>query len=321
VSARHRHVNDQNYAVDVPCRIMMSGSGQPGRIRARVIDRQTAQPVEDFIVSRRYVSQQRRILEQDGHFEWVDLTAGKEYSFQLYAKGYAPWRGPLKSVALNDQDTLSIALTPGRSLLVRISDANTREPVVGAPVLFGVLGDARYFEWGDWDRYIDGYHGLSWIQRATTDQDGRFWFCEDPMEPGTLFILTKGYGRAVVLPKDRPAMDPGGVVQIALHPEATIEGTVVENSRLESDANIRLYREQAGQHPEDFFEDTTTDDNGRFKFCALGPGIYHISLGRRPSRWTTRYQPLTKIELRPGEKKVLERLKISSEEQREGASH
>jgi len=75
-----------------------------------------------------------------------------------------------------------------------------------------------------------------------------------------------------------------------------------------------------GKPPEEFLEHMATDINGRFRFDALGPGIYHLSLGRPLSRWWTEYQKLTSIELHSGETFVRERLTIQPEEQEKPAS-
>ncbi|MCP4250773.1 MAG: carboxypeptidase regulatory-like domain-containing protein, partial [bacterium] len=54
LAADCRHVNDANYPVGQQAYIVMSGSGEPGVIHARVIDEATRKPVTDFIVTMRY---------------------------------------------------------------------------------------------------------------------------------------------------------------------------------------------------------------------------------------------------------------------------
>jgi len=312
VAAPHRHVNDRNYPVDSPCRIVMSGSGRPGRIRVRVTDQRSGEPIADFKVARRYFPEQRRVLNPDGRFEWKDeLTESKEYSFHVYAKGYAPWRGPLKASALDGEETLTVALLPGQPLLGRLVDVNTEKPVAGASVLFGHAGDARYFEWSDWGNYIDGHHSVTCVQRATTDRDGRFWFCEDVFEAGALVIAAPGYARNIIPPEDRPPTGPDGLVQIALHPEAVIRGTLLADGRARSNANMMLWREEPRGQLEETFETAKTGADGRFEFNRLAPGTYHVSLERWLTRYSTTTEPIESITLGAGETRTLGQVTVS----------
>jgi 5-hydroxyisourate hydrolase-like protein (transthyretin family) len=289
----------------------MSGSGRPGRIRAHVIDHQTGQHIQDFKVACRYVPKQRRVLNPDGRVEWKDnLTEGNEYSFHIYSKGYSPWRGSLRATSLGKDKTLTIALSPSQPMLGRLLDANTSEPVVGASVLFGVLGDAHYFEWSDWNSYIDGHHPLTCIQRATTDRDGRFWFCEDAAEAGAIIIFAPGYERIIIRPEDRPPTGPDGRIQVVLRPEATIQGTLMENGLLRIDSNIMLWKEQPDRKLEEWFESSKTNADGRFVFNRLAPGIYHLSIEHKLSRWRSKFQSFKAIKLSPSEKKNLGPLSI-----------
>jgi hypothetical protein len=204
-------------------------------------------------------------------------------------------------------------------------EANTKKPVAGASVLFGHLGDARYFEWGDRDNYIDGHHSLTWIQRGTTDRDGHFWFCEDVAEAGALIIAAAGYARDIIRPEDRPPTGPDGLVQIALHPEAVIRGTLLADGRARNNASMRLWREEPRGQLDETFEAAKTGADGRFEFSRLAPGTYHLSVERWLTRYSTTTEPIESITLGAGETKTLGQVTVSMAWVREatidGAAH
>ncbi|MCX7043996.1 MAG: carboxypeptidase-like regulatory domain-containing protein [Candidatus Sumerlaeota bacterium] len=281
VTSPYRHVNAKNYAVDAPCRIVMSGSGQQGHIRARVVDRQTGKPVQDFILARRHDPAQLTIHNSDGRYEENGkLTEGADYHRHVYARGYAPWQGRIKATPLSSDEVFVIELSPAPPLRGRLLDANSKKPVARAPMIAALMNRARYFDWNDWDKYIDGYHSLNMVQRATTDRDGQFWFCEDRDDRGALIIITPGYARTILRPEERPAVDSDGLLTIALQPESSIQGMVRENGRVLGGATMDLWKKHPQQF-EEWFEKAKADAKGRFEFNRLSPGDYRVRIQRQ----------------------------------------
>jgi len=223
VKAPHRYVSSRNYPVDVPCRIVMQGSGRPGMVRARVVDAATGEPIPMFKVAQRYVADQAQCT--DGLLDWGDgLTESGAYAFHVYARGYLPWEGKLTAASLGGVVREAIALTAGPSFLGRLVDCTSGAPLPSVEVLSGVIGEAWYFEWADYDGYIDGHHGLTTVQRAVTDERGVFWVCERPDAPAGFFVDIPGYARTIFRADERPQPGPDGIVTLAVQPEAVVTG-------------------------------------------------------------------------------------------------
>jgi protocatechuate 3,4-dioxygenase beta subunit len=315
VTAAHRHVNDDNYAVDTPCRIVMTGSGRPGWIRGRVTDGRTGQLVMDYNVVRRYFPEPRRITSSEGHFEWTDdLTEGGTPTFYIYAKGYAPWSGPIEPMAMAKKTTYTIALEAAKPLLGRTVDADTGKAAAGCEIIYGIVKDAGYFEWEDWSKYVDGYHSLDMVQRSTTDGKGLFWFCEDVDRPGGFILRAKGYARAIITPEKRPGAGPDGIIEIRMQPEASVSGVIHQDGRPLNDTLVHIYRKQARRKIEDNFEKTRTDRKGRFQFDRLEAGTYELSAERFVSRFYSDTEFLCSITVEAGEKKDAGRLEMPKPE-------
>ena len=309
LAAAHRHVNDRNYPVDQEHRIVMSGSGRPGTIRARVVDGRTGKPVEQFNVARRYDPRQREIKSADGRFPWDDMhTEGNSYAFYIYSRDYAPAKVDVQAVRPGSQEETVIKLSPGNPLLAALVDAQSGKPLVGVPVLYAVVGDnGRYFEWSDRDSYIDGHHRLTLVQRAVTGDDGGCWFSEaHDTRKGTLFVITPGYERIIFRPEDRPTPSDSKRVQISLHREGSITGVLVRDGRPEPNVNVSIWKGKPQGQLEESFETAVTDSQGRYRFGRLGPGTYRLAYEVRVSRTVSTSKPFATATLARGEQKVIE---------------
>jgi hypothetical protein len=311
----HRHVNDKNYPVDQDCRITMTGSGRAGVLRARVMDAQTGKPVQTFIVVCRYEAAPRTFSTPDGRFEWKDddLTEGDTCTLYVYSRQHAPaaWKcliTPPDSSQTDVDETNTVQLIAGQPFLGQLLDAGNGKPVAGASILYGVTGEHfSEFEWPDFDKYVDGLHSLTGVQRAITDEQGRFWFSESQEEPrGTLFIRTPGYERLILALEDRPAITSGQLdVPIKLHPEATISGTLLAPDAMQPDISVNVWKASPRTKPEDNFECYPVDDQGRYCIHGLGPGIYWVYYGIDVGPGLTPHKQFAQVTLARGEHKVL----------------
>jgi hypothetical protein len=303
ITSPFRHINDSKYGVDEFHRIIMRWSGRNGHIRARVVDKKTSKPVQNFTVTRRYNPESYYIYDSKGHFEFEDdkIVEERGYPICIYAGNYLPWSGSVCAIALDSEERHIIELQPSESLSGMVIDNNTGNPLEGVQILYGVACQARYFDWGDWDNYVDGHHSLKYVQRAESGQDGRFMFCEDRTEQGTLFIRHPGYGRAVIQPRDRFAKTASDVVEVALSPEVRIGGTLFQNGKPLQGSKLQLDRDEPYENIEEWLERITSDPDGDFSFGSLKPGRYTLSLSIPLSRWHSTSKVIQEFDLSSGE--------------------
>jgi protocatechuate 3,4-dioxygenase beta subunit len=316
----HRHVNDANYPVDQECQIVMRGSGRAGMIRVKVLDGDTEKPVPTFTVTRRHDPKPRTFKSPEGLFELKDdVTEGGRYLLYIYSKDHAPAVLDIRAMPLDSTEEDLLELEKGQPLLGRLIDAESGEPLAGIPALYGVMDEEKtsYFEWRDLDRYVDGYHQLTSVQRAVTDDGGRFWFSESPDQPkGTLFILAAGYERMILRPSDRPEADGAGQVSIKLYPEATISGVLRKAYPTQADASVSVWKSDPRTRPEESFESCLADAQGNYRIRSLGPGTYEVSYWTSPSRSVLIPKRFATVTISRSEQKVLEPASMSESDQR-----
>jgi protocatechuate 3,4-dioxygenase beta subunit len=289
--AKHRHVNDANYAIGDELRIEMSGSGRPGVIQARVVGVATDKPVVPFShlrVVRRYNATAHEFDTKDGRFVLPDeVTLGNEYLIYLFARGYAATEARVKAVEAGSDNYREISLPTRAPLRGKLLDAETGEPIAGAAVLNGVAGDAHYFEWRDFEKYADGHHWLKFVQHVRTNEAGEFWFTEASDQlPGTLFVLKDGYQRFVQRPEVRPIDPRTGELVIPVPRESVFTGVVLQDGKPLADTGVSVQPRDRADKMEQWFPHARTDTAGRYRLGGLPPGEYSVFAGPYARRAT-----------------------------------
>jgi len=286
VESPYRHVNSRNYPVDREARIVIGGSGKRGVIRAKVVDRRTGKPVQDFNVVLRHRPEPVHFTPPDGRFTFPhDARQGRRYQVHVYSRDHAPLAVHLTAVAEDGSEEPTIELSAGEPLLGQLVDARTQKPLADVPIMYAIIDDARYFLWAERDSFVDGQHGFTGVQRTTTRPDGTFFFSEGgDRARGALVIVTEGYERLILKPEDRSARDGAGRVRIGLMPEASVSGVCTRNGVPQADEEVAIWKYQPGAELEETHESVTTDGQGRFRFGALTAGTYQVyspNVGRR----------------------------------------
>lgn len=117
---------------------------------------------------------------------------------------------------------------------------------------------------------------------ARSDAEGRFTLWLDGRASPEVTASAAGYG-----PGDAPLSFPGeNEVEIALTPEAIIEGVVIDEATGDPVANVAVL----SRAPLSFLQtiddvpSAITDDAGRFRLTALGPGRHHPMV--RSGEWS-----------------------------------
>jgi beta-lactamase regulating signal transducer with metallopeptidase domain/protocatechuate 3,4-dioxygenase beta subunit len=287
VTSTHRHVNDGNYDVDHRHRIVMRHSGRAGTVRIRVVDSQSRGPVPEYQVMLRHEPKPHRVSSPDGRFTLkYNFTEGTKYEVHVYARDYAPAQVDVSASPLGGNDETTVELSPGRPFLGQLLDAQSGKPLAGVPLMSALVDyrDSHYMDWPDFDSYVDGRHWYTQVQRAVSDEQGRFAFSEGGNAKGTVFALIPGHERLVLRPKDRPAVQNGRYATIKVDREATIAGVLQKTGKPLANVSMSIGRLEPRTDPEEWFERVATDAQGRYRFGGLGPGTYRIFYWTSPSR-------------------------------------
>jgi protocatechuate 3,4-dioxygenase beta subunit len=280
VSAKHRHVNDENYPVEEGLVIQMSGSGQAGVVQCRIVDASTKLPpenIDDVRIVPRYTTTAYKCAAEDGTFRWPrEVILGERYVTYVYAKGYAAAEAKLTAVPAQSKEFASIELKPRPALRGKLIDAETGQPVGGAPLIYGIADRLSYIEWSSLDKYADGHHSLSYVQHVTPSPTGEFWFAEPESGPrGLIIVFVAGYQRLLLYPRDRRWDEATGELLIKLKRESAVEGIVLRNGKPAADETVSV----SGSDPQGFhnmYESVRTDSNGRYRYGRLAPGHYRV---------------------------------------------
>jgi hypothetical protein len=291
LSAKHRHVNDANYPIAQDLRIGMSGSGQAGVIQARLVSVATDHPVvplSDVRILRRHVARTHTLSTEDGRFVLPgEVTLDNDYMIYVYARGYAATAARIRAVHAGSDEYQEIALPARPPLRGKLIDPQTGDPIAGAAVLYGVADEARYFEWSDFKKYVDGYHSLEYVQHETSNATGEFWFAEvSDRSRGTLFVLKDGYQQFVLRPELR-AIDPrSGELLVPVPRESVFTGIVVRDGKPVVNTGVSVQPRDRTDTIEQWYTHVRTDKDGRYRFGGLPPGEYTVFAGPYARRAT-----------------------------------
>ncbi|GMW00813.1 MAG: hypothetical protein AMXMBFR84_19500 [Candidatus Hydrogenedentota bacterium] len=309
VEAPHRWLNDKNYDVDNHHEFVMAGSGVPGQVRIQAVNGDSGEPVTVVCATIRHGAPTMPMSNEDGvYLLGQELTAGREYTVQIYARGYAPWRGEIAAAKLAYSLVPKIALKPSPTFEGRLVSAATGEPIVNAEVLYAVNDGALYVEWSEWPDLADGHYGLEMVQRASTDERGRFSLSDEAGHPGVLLVYTAGFARTVVLASQRPAPDASGMVTIPVEPEAVVRGTVDIGALGYVPDGVSVWRTTDNDSPRDSYETVQVGLNGNFEIGRLRAGKYGLSVVRPLSHFTKSMETLLQFTVKSGEAMILDRV-------------
>ncbi|WP_197527307.1 MSCRAMM family protein [Pirellulimonas nuda] len=276
--SEHRHVNDANYPLGAGVTIRMHGSGRAGVLRGRLVDAKDGLPIASPKAVR--IVQRHRTdvfddVDDQGCLELPGpVTLGNTYSVNVYVAGYAAAEARLTAVNADSGGIADILLTPAPTLHGRLVDADNGAPIAGAELLYGLVGKVSYFEWSSFAKYTDGLHGLKFVQHATTDAEGRFWFCEPPEgEHGTIIGRPAGYAEIVLSPAERTIAPETGTLVVRLPREAVVMGLVVKDGKPVTEERVSVTGAKRGGL-EQWRVGVKTDAEGRYRYGGLAAGEY-----------------------------------------------
>jgi protocatechuate 3,4-dioxygenase beta subunit len=201
----------------------------------------------------------------DGVFVLTDIAADRWLRLIVSSPGIG--RAVLDRVksepldALPAPDKLSIELKPYSRLTVRVFEAGSEKPLVGAHV--SLLEDEPEFSAGfNW-----GYHDLTSVRRHTSD-DGAARFDTPACEDGTLIVRATGMAR-----KRLAWTDGAPEIRVSLDPAAALQGEVQFGQQRLGEGYARLV-----SAAKDFYSVGLAASEGRFEFNQLPAGNYTLSI-------------------------------------------
>lgn len=264
-----------------------------GSIYGQVVD-SDGNPIQNYSFTVRYKPEPISVKNSDGRFQWGE-TLDPEHAFEIriFAAGYVPQIAQIVPDETREKRPWVIELERKPSALFQLVDEQTSQPVPNAKILTGVAKkkEQNYIDWGSFNEYCDGHHGLESVLHLTSDDNGRFTLPEGP-SPSTLIILPPGYSRTVVLPDHRPQPDDDGTVRISLSKGGSIEAVRVADSRIARDSGqvTIFFESKDGFHHMYFGQDF--DDTGKVRYESLAPGRYRVTLMQREANvsapsWST----------------------------------
>lgn len=127
------------------------------------------------------------------------------------------------------------------------------------------------------------------LRTTVTVEDGRFYFGGLNADKYNLWARGKGevqgfeaHGEFMTAIAVGPGLDPGEVI-FRFHPDSSISGRVTdEHNEPVRDANIKLFTNTNGSPVLQVSAETTTDDQGSFRFAHLNPGRYCFAVLAQP---------------------------------------
>ncbi len=217
-------------------------------LEGQVID-ETEAPVGGAVVSISSVPPRLVTTEDDGSFSVSGLIS-REYA--LAARATEGIAGPVSVRLSATSEPVILRLRRGAQMAVRVVDASTGRPVVGARVELRAATDLA----------------------AVTDALGVARLAPVDDGPNPVAVSAAGYATAHVSLRARP--EP---VVVELGPEALVSG-VVRDSRGRAVAGARVWPARDGElfaGPDPRRDGVVTGDRGTWQMTGLAPGTYTFS--------------------------------------------
>lgn len=280
IKADGYYSNQRNYAVDQEHLIVMSGDApRPSVFRVRVVDKASGAGVTDYEIVYRYRTKAIVVSNQQGRWQSSVEPRSRGISATLYSVEPAPLTVKLETYSPDSSEEQVFELDRGSPPRGRAFDAQTGKPLSGVHILNGDAGKARYFIWDERDKFADGHHSLTVVQRTISGDDGSFAFSEGDRK-GTLFLIHPGYARLTLQPDRRGDEDGEGFISVALELEATVSGRLFGSLAERTNVFVQLYKIQHGATLNEEFERIPLQPNSGFQFTNLGPGDYSLAVYR-----------------------------------------
>lgn len=171
-----------------------------GKIRGKVLDEETEQPIEKFKVVLRHTAGMHAFTSIEGEFLLDQLDVNH-----------------------------SVQRKPGLKGIV--IDSNGK-PIQGAEVVLGFekhQGNSNRFYWGSFNDLVDGYMGLNFVQRVLTKVNGRFEFAVVDQQ-AIVAVFVPGFARQVrfLNPTEAQTLNQSQLKPQLQH-ESAISGVVEKN--------------------------------------------------------------------------------------------
>ena len=281
----YRWTNDKNYELGKGILIIMSGSGKPGKLRLTLLDDETGKPLTRFMVVKRHIPKMKVTANALGFCDFPgEYTRHKTYRMYCYASGYEAQEIRAEALDPKSDKRIEVRMKPRQSLAVRLVDATTGKPISNARIMAAQLDNkdsrAWYVSWGDFDKYVDGYHGFDFVQRKRTGQEGLVDFSRVPEGELALIVFTDGYQRTIVRPAElQNSRVVRGALEVPLKPASGIMGRLTHNGVPVSGSHVSVSSNRKFAGLEQMgLGGTKTDDEGRYRLGSLRSGEYWLSI-------------------------------------------
>lgn len=282
-------------------------------IHARLIDKETGEPVYPLETNLIGYSEQPKPIIEDNEFFYTGLDREHKYSIRVGAEGYLPHTIAHTSPwGANAQDPILVEMSKGEEITVEFIDADSGDPIAGAHVLSGRLRSPNHvIIWQhlqpDWfPSHRVNTCSVCDVKTGVTDHDGVFRFQENPQTPELFAIWTPGYERFAIRPQDREEFrieDRRYLVPV--RKGAVVRGRLVKDGVPQAGVKMDLSLSDfdiSGTHHYGGFQ---TSASGEFRWESLPPARMQLGIQRTEANTTFSWYSKT-IELSPGDDYVVE---------------
>lgn len=244
-------------------------------IRGKVLDAVTNEAIKSFRVVRRFVPAMHEFTHAEGEFRLEKLRLNRTVQLFVYASDYAPL---MLQKNVDEGGTLvECKLRRAPSLKGVVVDPHGK-PITGAAVVLGFDDQKRQtnrFYWDAFKTMVDGYMGFNFVQRQTTNDDGRFEFGMVDQH-AVIAVRAPGFARHLRF-FDASEVETlnQSELRIELELESVLAGTVKMNGAPVANASLRLTNIDNWDLDFGMIE---ADAEGRFSIGELPSGNYLLSV-------------------------------------------